>query len=218
MHQCAAFLNMNLPIIYPIVDATTLARARMPISTFAKDLRSAGVRFLQYRDKDSSDADFLEQAIELRAIFPAATSTLILNDRAHLLTASGFDGLHIGQEDLTAEEARAIIGAEKHLGLSTHNPAQLQSAAVAPVDYLAVGPIFSTQSKLNPDPVIGVEGICMARSLARKPLVAIGGITPENVRSVFDAGADSVALISALLPMPGRSLAKVMEDFLTRIG
>lgn len=209
---------MKLPPIYPILDFATLTRANIPLGTFARELRSAGIRFLQYRDKDSSDSDFLSRAIELRALFPSADSTLILNDRAHLFAASGFGGLHIGQEDLSPPAAREIIGTEKFLGLSTHNPAQLATASTAPVDYLAIGPIFSTQSKLNPDPVVGLQGLRMARTLTSKPLVAIGGINFRNIRSVFDAGADSVALISALLPSSGHSFAQVLADFMKQLS
>ncbi len=208
---------MKLPPLYPILDATTLIRAGISIDAFAQELRSAGICFLQYRDKDASDEAFLHQAIRLRTLFPSSDSTLILNDRAHLLAPSGCDGIHIGQDDLSASEARTVIGNDKYLGLSTHNPAQLQSASYAPVDYLAIGPIFNTQSKLNPDPVTGLEGIRIARSLTTRPLVAIGGITLENVRSIFEAGADSVALISALLPAPGRTAAQQIAGFLKQI-
>ena len=208
----------SLPRLYPIIDATTLDRAGLSITAFAATLRSAGIRFLQYRDKEGNDKAVLENAKILRSLFPVGEGTLILNDRAHLVVATEFDGLHIGQEDLSPFEARNIIGSDRILGFSTHNAAQLASGAGAPVDYLAIGPAYDTQSKDKPDPVVGLTGITEARALTHKPLVAIGGITLENAPSVIDAGADSIALISALLPTPGRTTAKVLADFLARIG
>ena len=196
----------------------TVIRAGIPIATFATELRSAGIRFLQFRDKEGSDEDVIEAARLLRSMFPAGEATLILNDRAHLVASTEFDGVHLGQEDLSPVETRRIIGPDRLLGLSTHNAAQLSAAAAMPVDYLAIGPVFGTQSKVNPDPVVGVAGVSQARSLTDRPLVAIGGITLENCHSVCDAGADSIALISALLPTPDRSIAKVLADFLARIG
>ena len=207
-----------LPWVYPILDAGALRRSGISIDTFGHALRGAGINFLQYRDKDSNDDLVIQQTHRLREIFPSSDSVLILNDRAHLLKATEFDGLHIGQEDLAADEAREEIGQSRILGLSTHNAAQLTAAAAMPVDYIAIGPIFGTQSKENPDPVVGLAGVAEARALTQKPLVAIGGITLENAQSVIDAGADSIALISALMPAPGRTTAKVLADFLARIG
>ncbi len=208
---------MQLPRLYPILDAGTLARSGIILEDFARELREAGIRFLQYRDKHATDRELLEHAARLRAIFPAADSTLILNDRIHLLEASRFDGLHIGQEDTSAGEARQRIGA-RLLGVSTHTADQLQAAERAPVDYVAIGPVFDTQSKLNPDPVLGLEGISALRALTAKPLVAIGGITLDTVRGVLGAGADSVALISALLPTAQRTTAQVLGDLHDRMG
>jgi thiamine-phosphate pyrophosphorylase len=210
--------SRSLPRLYPILDAATLSRAGIPIEVFATELHSAGIRFLQYRNKEGSDEEVIEAASLLRSIFPAGKATLILNDRAHLVATTEFDGVHLGQEDLSPNEARKIIGPDRLLGLSTHNAAQLSAAAAMPVDCIAIGPVFGTQSKKNPDPVVGVAGVSRARSLTDKPLIAIGGITLENCHRIFDAGADSIALISALLPTPDRSIAKVLADFLARIG
>jgi thiamine-phosphate pyrophosphorylase len=135
---------------------------------------------------------------------------LILNDRADLALMAEFDGVHVGQHDLSPESVRGIIGPARWLGVSTHNPAQLGEADQTSADYLAIGPIFSTSSKEKPDPVVGLEGVRQARALTRKPLVAIGGITRQNARSVVDAGADAVAVISDLLREPGKSA----EEFL----
>ena len=208
----------SLPRLYPILDPAALRRAEISVQAYASALRAAGIRFLQYRDKEGSDETVIETAGILRRIFPQAEATLILNDHAHLVAPANFDGLHIGQEDLSPAAAREIIGAERILGFSTHNAAQLAAAATMPADYLAIGPVFGTQSKADPDPVVGIAGVAEARRLTRKPLVAIGGITPETCRSVLEAGADSIALISALLPTTDHTTAKVLADFLARIG
>ncbi|HTS34234.1 MAG TPA: thiamine phosphate synthase [Candidatus Solibacter sp.] len=135
---------------------------------------------------------------------------LIMNDRADLCLAADFDGVHVGQDDLSPQSVRAIIGPDRWLGVSTHNPEQLAEADRTSADYLAIGPVFATSSKANPDPVVGLEGVRRARSLTRKPLVAIGGITRANAASVIEAGADSVAVISDLLRERGKSA----EEFL----
>jgi thiamine-phosphate pyrophosphorylase len=130
---------------------------------------------------------------------------LILNDRADLCLAAEFDGVHVGQEDLSAESVRGIIGAGRWLGVSTHNPVQMVESNRSSADYVAIGPVFSTSSKAKPDPVVGLEGVRRARGLTRKPLVAIGGITRQNAAAVILAGADSVAVISDLLREPRKS-------------
>ena len=128
-----------------------------------------------------------------------------MNDRADLCLAAEFDGVHVGQDDLSPASVRAIIGPERWLGVSTHNPEQLREADLTSADYLAIGPVFATSSKDKPDPVVGLEGVRRARQLTRKPLVAIGGITRANAASVIEAGADSVAVISDLLRDPRKS-------------
>jgi thiamine-phosphate pyrophosphorylase len=137
-----------------------------------------------------------------------------MNDRADLCLAADFDGVHVGQDDLRAESVRKIIGAERWLGISTHNPEQVREADQSPADYIAIGPVFATGSKLKPDPVVGRDGVRQARALTRKPLVAIGGITRKNCCSVIDVGADSVAVISDLIRDPGKSA----EEFLRILG
>jgi len=139
---------------------------------------------------------------------------LIMNDRADLALVAGFDGVHVGQQDLSADGARRVIGDTLLLGVSTHNPEQVREADQSPADYVAIGPVFATGSKMNPDPVVGLEGVRQARELTRKPLVAIGGITRANCTSVIEAGADSVAIISDLVREPGKSA----EEFLRILG
>jgi thiamine-phosphate pyrophosphorylase len=206
---------IELPRLYPILDADALARAGVPLAMAAYALRDAGVRWLQYRDKRASDAEVVERMRELRAIFPAGEAMLLLNDRVHLCDAMGADGVHIGQEDMAAKQARKILGPERLLGVSTHSVKQLRTALkTGAADYLAIGPVFATSSKDNPDPVVGLEGVKAARALTRLPLVAIGGITSENGREVIEAGADSVAVISGLLPEDGKGMAERVRDFL----
>lgn len=146
----------------------------------------------------------LEQAQELKR-WVGASVKLIMNDRADLCIAAAFDGVHVGHEDLLPESVRSIIGSKLWLGVSTHNPEQLQEADCTSADYIAIGPVFTTSSKEKPDPVVGLEGVRRARQLTRKPLVAIGGITRANAASVIEAGADSVAVISDLLREPRKS-------------
>jgi len=176
---------------------------------FAGELVAGGCTLLQYRNKGGNARVMLEQARELRrrsrAGAPVPHLRLIMNDRADLCLAAEFDGVHVGQDDLSLESVRRIIGPDSWLGVSTHNPEQMEEADQTSADYLAIGPVFSTSSKDRPDPVVGLEGVRRARALTRKPLVAIGGITCANAASVIEAGADSVAVISDLLREPRKS-------------
>ncbi len=201
-----------LPRLYPILDTSCFPNTR-DLFAAAEELSIAGCTLLQYRNKSGHARLMLEDARELTARL-GATVKLIMNDRADLCLAAGFDGLHVGQDDLSAESARRIIGADLWLGISTHNPDQLAEADKTSADYLAIGPVFATGSKANPDPVVGLEGVRRARELTRKPLVAIGGITRANARSVIEAGADSVAVISDLLRDPRESA----EEFFRILG
>lgn len=196
-----------LPKLYPIIDAGCFREACKMI-VFAEELAAAGCTLLQYRNKGGNGRQMLAQARALKQA-TGKSVRLIMNDRADLCLAAEFEGVHVGQDDLSPEGVRRIIGETLWLGLSTHNPSQISEATQKPANYLAVGPVFPTSSKLNPGPVIGLEGVRRAKQLTDKPLVAIGGITRENCRQVIDAGADSVAVISDLLTAPGKSA----EDF-----
>jgi thiamine-phosphate pyrophosphorylase len=204
----------KLPRLYPILDAGLLLRTGLLIEDFARELREAGIRFLQYRDKEAADEVVLERAAMLRSIFPSSDSCLILNDRVSLVRAAGFDGVHVGQEDLSPAEVRAALGSDLLIGVSTHSEPQLLTAAADPADYVAIGPVFATLSKQVSDPVVGLEGVRTARAMTVKPLVAIGGINRANCAAVIEAGADSVAVISDLIPIPG----KRVKEFLSRLG
>ena len=205
-----------LPPLYPLVDAETLARRGISLAQFVRELRDAGVRLLQYRDKVGGPQEVLRAAAEIAAVFAGLEATLILNDRADLAVLAGWSGVHVGQGDLLPEDARGVMGAGL-IGVSTHNEQQVlrvaQDDKFKETDYVAVGPVFATSTKLNAEPVVGLEGVRRARALTAKPLVAIGGITLGNARSVIDAGADSVAVIGGLF-VEGRTVGEVVRDFL----
>ena len=201
-----------LPRLYAILDRSCFPQVGILLTT-AKKLSAAGVTLLQYRNKSGNAREMLEEARELRQVLGDSVK-LIMNDRADLALIAGFDGVHVGQDDLSPEGARKVIGPSLWLGVSTHNPQQVREADKTSADYIAVGPVFATASKTNPDPVIGLEGVRRARALTRKPLVAIGGITRANCRSVIEAGADSIAVISDLVREPGKSA----EEFLRILG
>ncbi len=204
-------MTTHLPRLYPILDAGWFSDATA-MFTAAAEL-AAACTLIQYRNKSGNARTMLDEARKLRARL-GPTVKLIMNDRADLCLAAQFDGLHVGQDDLSPESARRIIGPNLWLGVSTHNPHQLVEADQTSADYLAIGPVFATASKQNPDPVVGLEGVRQARKLTRKPLVAIGGITRANARSVIDAGADAVAVISDLIRDPRKSA----EEFLRILG
>jgi thiamine-phosphate pyrophosphorylase len=214
-------INLKLPPLYPIIDFTCFAAKPDPtsvIARFADELLQAGATLIQYRDKSNNPRRILICAQELRRI-TQGRATLIINDRVDLCLVSDADGVHLGQDDLSPVAARRIFdqvfdqvkeGKKRIIGFSTHNLEQVRDADSMPVDYIAIGPVFATASKANPDPVIGLEGMRRAREATGKPLVAIGGITRNNCRQVREAGADSVAVISDLLDSP----AKAVEAFL----
>ena len=205
---------MRIPLLYPILDADSLIADSasksllQAVCSHALALADAGCALMQYRAKQLNAREALAQARELRRLLPSIT--LIMNDRADLCLAAAFDGVHVGQDDLSPEGARSVVGAERIVGLSTHNPAQMAEALLQPVDYLAIGPVFATGSKANPDPAVGLEGVSEARHLREEsgralPLVAIGGIALGNAEAVLKAGADSVAVIGGLSRSPRES-------------
>jgi thiamine-phosphate pyrophosphorylase len=200
---------VQLPRLYPILDAAFF-RDEIAMFVAAEELAAAGVTLLQYRNKSGHARQMLEQARHLKRSIGDRVK-LIMNDRADLCVAADFDGLHVGQDDISPEAARGIIGPDRWLGISTHNPEQIAAADRTDADYLAIGPVFATGSKANPDPVVGLDGVRRASELSRKPLVAIGGITRSNAHSVMDAGADSIAVISDLLRDPRKSAEAFFE-------
>ena len=189
-------MRLVLPRLYVILDAALLT---IPETECARQLVDAGVRLMQYRHKEASSGELLENSKRLSAALIPRGVTLIVNDRADVAALAGASGVHVGQEDLAVEDARAVVGPNKLVGISTHNRAQFEQAVASSADYIAVGPIFSTSTKANPDRVVGTEFIRRIRPLTDRPVVAIGGITLERAAEVVRAGADSVAVISDIL-------------------
>ena len=202
----------NFSKLYAILDASCFAGRRALLSA-AEELLAGGCTLMQYRNKTGNPQQILEDAKELKRLLGSSVR-LIMNDRADLAVVAEFDGVHVGQDDLSPEGARRVIGERLWLGVSAHNPEQISVADQTSATYVAIGPVFATTSKANPDPVVGLEGVRRARALTRKPLVAVGGIARANCRDVIDAGADSVAVISDLLPDPRKSA----EEFLRILG
>jgi len=199
----------TLPRLYPILDTSALERRGLELAETAAAMIEGGARILQIRHKGPWSEGVFEEAREVASLCRQAGAILIVNDRADIARLLGA-GLHVGQDDLAPADARALLGDGAMIGYSSHNAAQLRDAAAEPVDYVALGPIFSTASQQNPDPVVGIDELRRCRALVEKPLVAIGGITRENARSVFAAGADAVALIADLLP-EGATAADVRQ-------
>jgi thiamine-phosphate pyrophosphorylase len=206
-------VSIGLPRLYPIVDAGVLEGRGLDVVRFAQELRAAGVGLLQYRNKTGAPQEILLEAAAIREVFAGAECRLILNDRADLAVLAGWDGVHVGQTDLSPEDVRRVIGKDRWVGVSTHNDEQVRLAELSGANYVAVGPVFATETKLDAEPVVGLDGVRRARTLTTKPIVAIGGITRGNARSVIEAGADSIAVISALL-VEGESIEKVARDFI----
>jgi thiamine-phosphate pyrophosphorylase len=203
----------RFPNFYPIVDTELLRRLSMDVARFSGELSAAGASLLQHRNKTDAPQEVLREAALIREVLAGTNCRLILNDRADLAVLAGWGGVHVGQEDLSPEDARRVVGAARWVGVSTHTEEQVRLAEASCADYVAVGPVFATGTKLDAAAVIGLDGVRRARALTTKPIVAIGGITRGNARSVIDAGADSVAVISALIA-DGEPVEKVARDFL----
>jgi thiamine-phosphate pyrophosphorylase len=203
-------MRLVLPRLYVILDSALLT---IPVQDCAQEFADAGVRLLQYRNKEASARKLLSTTRELAALLGPHGVSFIVNDRPDVAVLAGASGVHVGQDDLEPEQARGLVGKDKLVGVSTHNIEQFHAAAATSADYVAVGPIFGTSSKANPDPVVGTELIRRVRGLTAKPIVAIGGITAENAASVIDAGADCVAVISDVLRAadPGKRARQYLE-------
>lgn len=189
----------GLPTVYPVIDTAHLGRLGVPAADLAKAIAAADrISIAQYRHKGRFTRQRFEEAQEICAILHRAGTLVVINDRADIAMALRADGVHVGQDDLPPSEVRSLIGEPMLLGYSTHNSAQLRDTECQLADYVAIGPVFATGSKLNPDPTVGLAGVAEARELTDKPLVAIGGITLGNAADVLASGADSVATISGL--------------------
>jgi thiamine-phosphate pyrophosphorylase len=207
-------IAFKLPRFYPILDSAALERRGCPVMLAAEALVASGARIMQYRHKDEWTQSHFDTARQLAALCHEAGVLFVLNDRADFARLLGA-ALHIGQNDLPPVAARRVISDEV-MGFSTHNRLQLTRGDEEPVEYLSLGPIFSTSSKERPDPVVGVEGVRELRELTKKPLAAIGGITMLNAGDVLEAGADSVAIISGLMPekCDKKSLRRLAEEWI----
>ncbi len=197
-----------LPRFYPILDTEAAQRAGVDVTAAARAILEGGAQILQFRHKAFFSRGVLETMGRIAELCRDAGAPLVVNDRADLAQILGA-ALHLGQDDLRPSAVRALVTAP--IGYSTHNEEQLRAALAEPADYLALGPIFGTASKKNPDPPVGVAELRRLRPLADRPLVAIGGITRENARQVLEAGADSVAVIGDLFPADGNIRARVEE-------
>jgi thiamine-phosphate pyrophosphorylase len=206
---------MNLPPVYPILDSRTGPWPALGLAAAVRALIDGGAGILQLRHKGNWGRTEFEAAREAARLCAEAGTLLIIDDRADI-AALLRAGLHVGQDDLAPADARRLIGPDAVLGFSSHNPEQLCAAAREPVDYVALGPVFATLSKQNPDPVVGVERLRACRTLMGKPLVAIGGITRATAPAVIAAGTDSVAVIADLIPEPctAASLRQRMVEWL----
>ena len=184
------------PRLYVILDAALLPSDPIELTN---NLLAAGARLFQYRNKTSSSRELLQASQSLCLTVRQRGATFLVNDRPDIARLAGANGVHLGQDDLEVSAARTIVGTGGVIGFSTHNMQQFRATAESDADYIAVGPIFTTGSKVNPDPVVGIDFLRQVRKLTRKPIVAIGGITLERASELIDAGADSVAVISDIL-------------------
>jgi thiamine-phosphate pyrophosphorylase len=195
-------LNFDIPKIYPITDTrlTGLSHAAQ-----VEKLIAGGARFIQLREKRAAPREFYADAEKALEIARRGDAKIIINDRVDIALALKADGVHLGQDDLPPAKAREILGRRAIIGFSTHSVRQAVEAVKMPIDYVAVGPVYATQTKENPDDVVGLDGVREARAaISDFPLVAIGGIAAKNFRAVFEAGADSLAIVKAVLSPPER--------------
>jgi thiamine-phosphate pyrophosphorylase len=191
--------KMQIPKLYAITDRQW---SNCTHEEIVRMMLAGGASFIQLRDKDAIGRELLDQTMACLRLTRSAGATLIINDRVDVALTAGADGVHLGQDDLSVAEAREILGEDKIIGVSTHSIDQFRAALKTSADYIAVGPVYPSMTKENPDPVVGLELVREARKLTDRPLVAIGGINHERAPEVIVAGADSVAVISALYPLP----------------
>jgi len=199
--------------LYVILDPAMHAAGSLV--DLLKEAADHGARLFQYRDKTATMKDAYRLGLALKQASADARALLIVNDRCDLALAIDADGAHVGQTDLPLQHARQLLGDRKILGISTHTPEQLTAAAAGRPDYIAYGPIFSTPTKSDHAAVVGVEGLRAVRPLSSLPLFAIGGISVESVGAIKEAGADGVAVISAISHAP--DIGRAVEDFIRRL-
>ena len=202
-------MNLVLPKIYPITDVSL---AGISHGEQVGRLIAGGATFIQLREKHASPRDFFEAAKPAIEIARKNNVMIIINDRVDIARALGADGVHLGQDDLPPNAAREVLGPDAIIGFSTHSVEQAIDAAGLPIDYIAIGPIFETKTKENPDPIVGLDGLAeVKKNIGNIPLVAIGGIDLDNVLDVLAAGADSIALVSTIVGDPALISAKTAQ-------
>ena len=195
-----------LPRLYAITDASASLSHVEQVEAFVR----GGARLVQIRDKRAGGRELYEIVVAAVRIARGAGAQIVVNDGVDVALAAAADGVHVGQGDLSAEDARRILGPDRIVGLSTHSREQAAEASRLPVDYVAIGPVYATSTKENPDPVVGLEGVRAVREIVSQPLVAIGGITLARAPEVIAAGADTVAVVSDLFVGPSIE-ARVLE-------
>ncbi len=206
-------MSVAFPPLYAMLDAVLLTTSEL---SFAERMAEAGVELLQYRNKRATPRQLFQISQSLSAAtrswgeHNSETVRFIVNDRPDIAAMIGAGGVHVGQTDLSVEDARAIAGPDRWVGVSTHTLDQVRAADQTPADYIAFGPVFATATKENPDAVVGLDGLAAARALTRKPLVAIGGITLDRAAETYRAGADSLAVARDLIAAPDPA-ARVRE-------
>ena len=206
--------SIQLAGLYVILDPAVLP-AR-PLAEVLTRSASAGAKIFQYRNKTGSMKEAYAEALPLRRLARELGVLFILNDRADLALAIDADGVHLGQDDLPYLDARKVMGPQKLIGLSTHNSEQVREAERLRPDYIGFGPIYKPGSKQNHDPVVGVEGLSAIRPLTSLPIFAIGGITVNHVGDVIRAGANGVAIISAILNAP--DVTRATEELISQLS
>ncbi|MEW5975649.1 MAG: thiamine phosphate synthase [Acidobacteriota bacterium] len=189
-------MNWKLSRLYPIIDVQL---NRRPLEELVQSFAAAGLSLVQLRAKHLSSREFLAQAHRLVELSRPLQLKVVVNDRADIAWLSRADGVHLGQDDLSVEDARTILGPQAIVGISTHSLEQAWLASQTSADYVAIGPVFETRSKEKPDPVVSCEVLSQLRCQVPKPLVAIGGITAERAPDLFRIGIDSVAVIRDVL-------------------
>jgi thiamine-phosphate pyrophosphorylase len=203
-------MNLVFPRLYAIIDPTLLTTSELVL---AETLAESGVELIQYRNKTAASRRFFEVSRQLSSVLARRGVRFIVNDRPDIALLAGAGGVHVGQDDLGVEEARAICGTERWVGVSTHSLDQVEAADRTSADYIAFGPIFPTTTKQNPDAIVGTELLRRARRITAKPLVAIGGITLGRAAEVYLAGADSLAVVRDLIcaASPGERAREYLE-------
>jgi thiamine-phosphate pyrophosphorylase len=204
---------LSLPKIYPLTDR---GLARMSHAEQVSKLIQGGASFIQLREKTLPAFPFYEDAKAALSVARQHGAKIIINDRVDLALVLGVDGVHLGQDDLPPEQVRRLLGPQSIIGFSTHSVEQAKDALRHPIDYLAIGPIFATETKTDTAPVVGLHGLSEVKAIAETiPVVAIGGITETRIADVLDAGADTVAVISSILQNPA-TIVSTTQRLLTR--